>query len=55
MILSGVFLGVGIAGAATAAGFLIAPLVKKPAASGKPKAAVTLAPMGAGLQVLGSF
>ncbi|APR80860.1 Hypothetical protein A7982_06207 [Minicystis rosea] len=56
MIVSGIFLGVGIAGVATAAGFLIAPLVKKPATgNGKPKATVTLAPMGAGLQVLGSF
>ncbi|MFT3768616.1 MAG: hypothetical protein QM820_24485 [Minicystis sp.] len=54
-IVSGVFLGVGVAGVATAAGFLIAGLVKKPASNAPPKAAVTLAPMGAGLQVLGSF
>lgn len=53
-LLGGVFLGVGAASALTAAGFLLAPILKKPAA-GKPKAAVTILPAGPGVQILGSF
>ena len=56
LVLSGVFLGVGAAGVATATGFLIASAVRKPApATTKPKATVTVVPMGMGVQVLGSF
>lgn len=56
LLVSGVFLGVGIAGALTAAGFLIVPLVRKPAAgSARPKASLTVVPTGTGVQLLGTF
>jgi hypothetical protein len=54
-IVSGIFLGVGIASAATAVGFLVAPLVKKPAKNAPPKAGFMVLPTGNGVQVVGSF
>jgi alkanesulfonate monooxygenase SsuD/methylene tetrahydromethanopterin reductase-like flavin-dependent oxidoreductase (luciferase family) len=57
MIVSGVFLGVGIAGAATALGFLIVPLARKAPAqtTAAPKTSLTISPTGTGLLLRGTF
>jgi hypothetical protein len=54
-LLSGIFLGVGAAGVATAAGFLIASFVRKPAPTAPAKSSLTLVPTGTGFQLVGTF
>ena len=54
-LLSGIFLGVGAAGAATAAGFLIASIVRKPAPRTPAKTSITLVPTGTGFELVGTF
>jgi hypothetical protein len=59
-LVSGIFLGVGVVGAVTATGFLVVPLLRKPAAQPAPQAApaqsaLRLVPTGNGVHLVGEF
>lgn len=57
-LVSGIFLGVGVVGAVTATGFLVVPLLRKPAAPAQAapaQSALRLVPTGNGAQLVGEF
>lgn len=54
-VVSGVFLGVGIAGLLTAGAFAILPFVKRPAAGGSREGSLALVPAGSQLRLVGTF